>query len=141
MSNFSLNFENCARTHNYYITRLAKIPPKIFFFFLKKKCWAKVAQHAEQKSCGKTTVIPKKYVCSEVCFQWSCSLLTFAIDCILNHLYLCWRIKLYEGLHESQAWIQGVRKDKLYYIIWPNFVVWFPLFIEKLGNMCVLTIC
>ena len=29
----------------------------------------------------------------------------------------------------------------LYYINWPNFVVWLPLLLEILGNMCIGIIC
>ena len=29
----------------------------------------------------------------------------------------------------------------LYSINWPNFIVWLPLFIEKLGNMYIVIAC
>ena len=30
---------------------------------------------------------------------------------------------------------------RLYSINWPNFIVWLPLFLEALGNICFATIC
>ena len=29
----------------------------------------------------------------------------------------------------------------LYYINWPNFLVWLPLLPEMLGNMCIVIVC
>ena len=29
----------------------------------------------------------------------------------------------------------------LYSFNWPNFIVWFPLFIDVLGNMCIKIVC
>ena len=30
---------------------------------------------------------------------------------------------------------------KLYSINWPNFIVWLPLLLDMLGNMCIVIVC
>ena len=40
-------------------------------------------------------------------------------------------------LHDFSIKIFGM----LYFINWPNFIVWFSLFLKIMGNMCIVIIC
>ena len=38
-------------------------------------------------------------------------------------------------------WFSGRIFLTLHFIKWPNFIIWLPLFVEILGNMCIAIIC